>query len=103
MTDNSLMDELKNEYVEALNCNREISFNYKGDHYHIEWFKNDVDCSLNHDIETGISVWLFKNKGTNNGVVIGTATTPGELMELPCFNGKNILEIDDDLENCYIH
>ncbi len=92
-----------NEYIEALSLNHEISFDYKGDHYNIECFENDIECSLNHDIETGISIWLFKNKGTDNGVVIGTAKTPEEILKVPCFNGKNLLEIDEDLEDCYIY
>lgn len=90
------------EYIEVLNDNHEISFDYDGNHYHIEKFEDDVSCSLNHDIETGISIWMFKDKD-NDGIVIGTAKTPEELLTIKCFDGKTILEIDDDITDGIIY
>ena len=90
------------EYIEALNDNHEISFDYNDNHYHIEKFENDVSCSLNHDTKTGISVWLFKDKG-RNGTIVATVKKPEELLTIRCFDGKTILEIDDDITNGIIY
>ena len=82
--------ELIDQYTEALIGYHEIEFKY-----------NNHTYSLERDSETQYVIWQFE-PGASSGIKIATASTPEELLELKCFNGKAVFEIEDDVTDSII-
>lgn len=81
--------EVRAQYTEALLAGHEIEFSYK-----------DYDYCIQPDDE-GFSVWKVA-KGGNSGPKIAEAKTVEDVFELNCFEGKTVLEIEDDVTDAII-
>ena len=91
MTD--AQEKAKEEYLEVLSYNGEIEFNYNGFFYHIE-----PDCKK----EDTYNIWKFANEYEGGGEMIATCSPAESILEEKVFEGKNILEIEDDMTDCIL-
>lgn len=82
--------ELIEQYTEALTDYHEIEFKY-----------NNHEYGMERESEDSYVIWEFE-PGASTGTKIATAKTPEEIFELKCFNGKTLLEIDDDVTNAIV-
>ena len=82
--------ELVAQYTEALTDYREIEFKY-----------NNHEYSLERESVEQYAVWQFE-PGANTGTKVATTKTPEEIFELKCFDGKTILEIDDNVTDAIV-
>ena len=82
--------ELVAQYTEALTSYHEIEFKYKNHEY-----------SLEREFEEQYVVWQFE-LGAGTGTKIATVKTPEEIFELKCFDGKTILEIDNNVTDAIV-
>ncbi len=88
-----VQDEAKKEFLEILGYGGEIEFMYNGHFYHIE---PDTDIDNTYDI------WRFANAEGDNGKMIARCTPPEAVLEEKMFDGKTILEIEDDITDCIL-
>lgn len=83
-------DELIKQYTEALVGYHEIEFKY-----------NNHEYGMERETEDQYSIWEFEI-GSDTGTKIATAKTPEDLFKLKCFDGKTILEIDDNVTDAIV-
>lgn len=76
--------ELIAQYIEAISGNHEIEFSYNG-----------YDYCIQPDYAGKYEIWEYQ--GDEGGKVIATFEKPEELFSLKCFDGKNILEIEEQV------
>lgn len=86
-------EEAKKEYLETLDHNGEIEFMYNGFFYHIE---------PDYDKEDTYNIWKFTDRYEGGGEMIATCSPAVSVLEEKAFDGKTILEIEDDMTECIL-
>ncbi len=86
-------EEVKKEYIETLDHNGEIEFKYNGFFYHIE---------PDYDKEDTYKIWKFADQYEGGGDVIAICSPAESVLETKAFDGKTILEIEDDMTDCIL-
>lgn len=89
MTD--AQEKAKADYLETLDRNGEIEFKYNGFFYHIE---------PDYGKEDTYKIWKFADEHEGGGDVIATCTPAASILVEKAFDGKTILEIEDDMTDC---
>lgn len=91
MTD--AQEKAKEEYLEVLSYNGEIEFKYNGFFYHIE---------PDYKKEDTYNIWKFADEYGSDGEMIATCSPAVAVLEEKAFEGKNILEIEDNMKDCIL-
>ena len=86
-------EKAKKEYLEVLGDGGEIEFNYNGFFYHIE---------ADYKKEDTYKIWKFADKYEGGGDVIAICSPAESVLETKAFDGKTILEIEDDMTDCIL-
>ena len=86
-------EEAKKEYLETLDRNGEIEFMYNGFFYHVE---------PDYDKEDTYNIWKFADRYEGGGEMIATCSPAVSVLEKKAFDGKTILEIEDDMTECIL-
>ncbi|MBQ9172032.1 hypothetical protein IJ162_02890 [Candidatus Saccharibacteria bacterium] len=84
-------EKAKKEYLEVLGYGGEIEFNYNGFFYHIE---------PDYKKEDTYNIWKFADEYEGGGEMIATCSPAVSILEEKAFDGKTILEIEDDMTGC---
>lgn len=91
MTD--AQEKAREDYLEVFSYNGEIEFTYGGHFYHIE---PDTEADNTYNI------WQFANRNGDDGKMIAQCTPSEAVLEEKAFDGKTILEIEDDMTDCIL-
>ena len=93
MTD--AQEKAKEEYLEVFGHDGEIEFMYNGSFYHIE----PIEDGGNYDT---YGIWKYPNKHTGEGEIIARCKPAEAVLEEKAFDGKTILEIEDEMTDCIL-
>lgn len=85
-------EQIREEYLEEMSHNGEISFNYDSKYYHIEPATDSDDYE----------VWQFSSFGADDGKLIASCKTHNNVLDDKIFNGKSLMEIDGEITDCYL-
>lgn len=89
------LEEIKKEYTETLKRNGEIEFSYENHFYHIEPSSYD-------EKDKGFDIWQFSNSDGDDAKKIAEHLSIEAVLEEKAFNGKTILEIENDMADCIL-
>lgn len=87
---------IRQDYLEELNHNGEISFIYRNKRYNIEPSGNPTDPDYR------FQVWEFEIKKNAKGKIVAECKTPDNVLDNKIFDGKSLMEIDGEITDCYL-
>lgn len=90
----SEQEKAKEEYLEVLGYHGEIEFVYHGYFYQIEPAE-EGDGEI-------YTIWKQSVEEGSHGEIIARCTPPEAVLEEKAFDGKTILEIEDDMTDCIL-